>query len=364
MPSATQQRMPKTPKAQRFLSHLLKPLPPVLRKRTRREYDESLAPAMQDLPAARPACVALQNEDKEADAIVITALNVVPFCCHADLLAMDRLQLATVAWTLNQKLPRALQIDMRPCLPDFAIRDAIELLVGIRTGDTPEPPNVIRAGPARERLQSPCSPLANKDKARANTLNAALVALQEVDEDASGDALYKRRRLEEYILFGRSLSPSPAPAVKHSQSDHNVFISPRRRKPAQVLRTQSQKLPRQGRRGPHPNVTTVRGRTGSRTVLSSGRPANAAVATSTPKKRKLTHGENGNYLSVKQGPPGSKVASTTPKSGRGVTKNLKRKLSELSMDETEDHVSFGIEGLTIPAAPSRMEVDPEDVYLY
>ncbi|KAI0725216.1 hypothetical protein C8Q72DRAFT_785949, partial [Fomitopsis betulina] len=84
---------------------------------------------MQELPASRPACVALQNEDKEQDVIVITALNVVPFCCHADLLAMDRLQLATVAWTLNQKLPKALQIDVRPCLPDAEIRDAIELLV-------------------------------------------------------------------------------------------------------------------------------------------------------------------------------------------------------------------------------------------
>ena len=360
MPSDNQQTMPRTPKAQRFLSHLLKPLPPVLRKRTQ---GEASVPTMQDLPVPRPLCVALQNEDKETDAIVITALNVVPFCCHADLLAMDRLQLVTAAWTLNQKLPKALQIDVRPCLPDVVIRDAIEILVGIRTGDTPEPPDVIRAGPPRE---SPCSPLANKEKANARTINAALAALQEVDEDAPGDVLYRQRRLEEYILFGRSLTPSPPPGMKHSQSDHNVFISPRRRRPAPVLRTQSQKLPRQPRlRGPHPNITTVRGRTGSRTVLS-GRSTNAAVMTSTPKKRKLTHAPDGNCLSVRQaaGASNAKAASTTPKSGRGPTKTLKRKLSELSMDETEDQVSFGIEGMTIPAAPTRMEVDPDDVYLY
>lgn len=351
--------MPKTPKAQRFLSHLFKPLSPGRRKRTRGVYDESLVPAMQELPVARPACVALQNEDKEEDAIVITALNVVPFCCHADLLAMDRLQLATVAWTLNQKLPKALQIDMRPCLPDVVIRDAIELLVGIRTGDTPGPPDVIKTGPP----QSPGSPLANKDRAKANTVNAALAALQEVDEDASAEPPYKRRCFEEYMFLYQSLTPSPAPAVKHSQSDHNVFVSPRRRKHNQVLRTQSQKLPRQGLRL-HPNITTVRGRTTSRTVLG-GRSVNA-VMTSTPKKRKLAHEAQGNYLSVKPGPSDTNAASTAPGSGRVVTRALKRKLSELSMDETDDPVSFGIdiEGLTIPAVPSRMEVDPNSLYLY
>ncbi|KAH9918054.1 uncharacterized protein B0H18DRAFT_883093, partial [Fomitopsis serialis] len=84
---------------------------------------------MQDLPLPRPACVALQNEDQEEDAVVITALTVVPFCCHADLLTMDRLELALVAHTLNAKLPRALQIDIRPTRPDAYIRNEIERLV-------------------------------------------------------------------------------------------------------------------------------------------------------------------------------------------------------------------------------------------
>lgn len=342
--------MPKTPKAQRFLSHLLKPLPQVLRKRTQGGYDQSPVPTMQELPASRPACVALQNEDKEQDVIVITALNVVPFCCHADLLAMDRLQLATVAWTLNQKLPKALQIDVRPCLPDAEIRDAIELLVGIRTGDTPAPSNVIRTGPP----QSPGSPLANKDKAHA--VNAALAALQEAEEDVSTQPSHEGRCFEEYMFLRERLTPSPALLVKHSQSDHNVFVGSRRRKPAHVPRTQSQKLPRQ----PHPYVPTFRRRIRARTVLSS-RPVNV-VMTSTPNKLKLTHGVQGSRLSVKPG-LSAKVASTTFKPGV-VTRALKRKISELSADETEDQVSFGIEGLTIPVVPSRMEVDPEDVYLY
>ncbi|KAH9838048.1 uncharacterized protein C8Q71DRAFT_706345, partial [Rhodofomes roseus] len=84
---------------------------------------------MQDLPLPRPSCVALQNEDHEEDAVVITALDVVPFCCHADLLTMDRLQLARVALTLNAKLPLILQIDIRPSRPDVDIRNEIERLV-------------------------------------------------------------------------------------------------------------------------------------------------------------------------------------------------------------------------------------------
>ncbi|KZT71197.1 hypothetical protein DAEQUDRAFT_666460, partial [Daedalea quercina L-15889] len=84
---------------------------------------------MQDLPVQRPACVALQNEDREEDAVVITALTVVPFCCHSDLLTMDRAGLLRVAAALNEKLPRALQVDTGPTRPDAAIRGAIERLV-------------------------------------------------------------------------------------------------------------------------------------------------------------------------------------------------------------------------------------------
>ncbi|KAI0711754.1 hypothetical protein C8Q76DRAFT_570043, partial [Earliella scabrosa] len=75
------------------------------------------------------ACVALQNEDTTEDAIVITALDVVPFCCHADLVTMPRTQLLVVAGTLNAKLPLAMQIDTSPARADASIRHSIELLV-------------------------------------------------------------------------------------------------------------------------------------------------------------------------------------------------------------------------------------------
>ncbi|KZT06679.1 uncharacterized protein LAESUDRAFT_608538, partial [Laetiporus sulphureus 93-53] len=77
----------------------------------------------------RPACVALQNEDHDEDAIIITALASVPFCCHADLLTMTRTELLSVAHTLNAKLPRLLQIDVAPARSDASIRCAIERLV-------------------------------------------------------------------------------------------------------------------------------------------------------------------------------------------------------------------------------------------
>ncbi|EJF61599.1 hypothetical protein BD309DRAFT_844267, partial [Dichomitus squalens] len=73
--------------------------------------------------------IALQNEDTAEDAIVITALNVAPFCCHADLMTMTRPELLQVASILNAKLPRALHIDVSPSCSDVAIRYAIELLV-------------------------------------------------------------------------------------------------------------------------------------------------------------------------------------------------------------------------------------------
>ena len=87
----------------------------------------------------RSACVALQNDDPFLDAVVITALPTVPFCCHADLITMNRDQLVEVANTLNKKLPLAMQIDTSILRTERYIRNSIELLVGIRTATAPPP---------------------------------------------------------------------------------------------------------------------------------------------------------------------------------------------------------------------------------
>ena len=130
----------------RFLRDVLKPTPALstLGKRERTEDlgdhkrprtyrpDAPLQASSPTTASAPTACIALQNEDPLEDAIVITALSVAPFCCHADLITMSRTQLLTVAAILNAKLPRALQIDVGPGCSDVAIRYAIELLVGLR----------------------------------------------------------------------------------------------------------------------------------------------------------------------------------------------------------------------------------------
>ncbi|KAF5369339.1 hypothetical protein D9758_002509 [Tetrapyrgos nigripes] len=62
-----------------------------------------------DLPAAL-----LQNHDAspEIDAIVITSLSILPFCCHEDLCSMSKSQLVSVAERLNERLPRAMRIEV------------------------------------------------------------------------------------------------------------------------------------------------------------------------------------------------------------------------------------------------------------
>lgn len=82
-----------------------------------------------------PGGVALQNEDTAEDAIVITALDTIPFCCHEDLLSMTHAQLITVAAVLNAKLPAVLAIDLAGD-PTF-IRNSVEVIVGLRRSFPP-----------------------------------------------------------------------------------------------------------------------------------------------------------------------------------------------------------------------------------
>ncbi|KAI0055705.1 hypothetical protein BV25DRAFT_1770221, partial [Artomyces pyxidatus] len=73
--------------------------------------------------------IALLNEVPADDAVIVTALTEVPFCCHADLLTMTRTHLVGVALKLNTCLPAVLHIDLDPTRSDAYIRGAIELLV-------------------------------------------------------------------------------------------------------------------------------------------------------------------------------------------------------------------------------------------
>ncbi|KAJ7184129.1 hypothetical protein C8R46DRAFT_858413, partial [Mycena filopes] len=100
---------------------------------------------------ATRACMALQNDDLTEDAVVITALSTLPFCCHEDLLTMPRRSLVAVAESLNTRLPAVLHISVARMRTDAAIRNEIEFVVGLRTEmAVPPAPRAPRANYVHE----------------------------------------------------------------------------------------------------------------------------------------------------------------------------------------------------------------------
>ena len=101
-------------------------------------FDNCSVAGVQPIPSQEPgrkpgisARVALQEEDRELDAIVITTLPCFPFCCHEDLFLMSRQELLDVAKTFNSRLPLIAQICISDGIADTSIRHHIEMLVGI-----------------------------------------------------------------------------------------------------------------------------------------------------------------------------------------------------------------------------------------
>lgn len=124
--------------------------------------------------------VAIQNEDTAEDAIVVTSLDKIPFCCHADLLLMNRDQLLTAASILNERLPAALQLDTDRS--DSYIRNSIEFIVGLRN-DPPDAP-VKPTTPSRNFIpSSPISPLAKRSRFQNSQLFASPSLLGDVTEE-------------------------------------------------------------------------------------------------------------------------------------------------------------------------------------
>lgn len=72
-----------------------------------------------------------EGEDKD-DAILITALPSLPFCCHADLILMARPALISVADHINAYLPGVTQIPVGDDVKSEDIRRIIEEMVGLR----------------------------------------------------------------------------------------------------------------------------------------------------------------------------------------------------------------------------------------
>jgi len=349
----------------RFLLDVLKPSPAVVAEQN--IHAESREPQRQparmvEESAVRSACIALQNEDQDEDAIVITALNVIPFCCHADLLLMSRTELLAVADILNGKLPGVLKIDVGPSRSDAYIRNSIELLVGLRR-DVPQAPKPVRSHSISTQariLESPRSPLATKNKyiLSVGTPQAALAVLREEDEEVSAaQRPQKRRRYNAESPSSATAPFDPARRVTRSQSHR---VAPKNmdlaaKSSTRVLRTRSQKLPERKPmlQGIHPNITITRGRSGSRGAFYQR--SKSAVLTSTPKKRRILGDANADSSAV------STAAVSTGKSTSFGDKVARPKADQCdlrrkhSADLTD--VTFGIDGMTLPAITTSSDMD-------
>ena len=157
--------------------------------------------------------VAIQNEDATEDAVVITSLDNVPFCCHADLLLMNREQLLAAASVLNERLPAALQIDTDRS--ESYIRNSVEFIVGIRS----EPPDapVKPATPSRKFVpSSPISPLAKRGHSHNSQLAVSSSLLGDVTEEEEPEGSHIitphqpcKRPLKRRKLIRGPVSPTP-----------------------------------------------------------------------------------------------------------------------------------------------------------
>lgn len=366
------------------LSKVAKPFTPVMRRFFTDVFKPSTATTLgkrgraDDHTEQAPNCVALQNDDLDEDVVVITALNVIPFCCHADLMTMNREELIRVADTLNDKLPHAMRIDTSAPRSNVFIRNSVEILVGIYRPVPPAPkPNrsmsfvaLLNTTPTQDNYglvpPSPASPLAN----RSNRMNSASFvqgsALSAVDEKEEDDEamekhVKKRRRL---VLDSDIMQATPSPTTRallgRSQSQRTPrsnINSPFHMGPTQVFRSQSQKLPRRAPANLYRNVTLNRGRRGSAyNRFSSGDAQNVPILTSTPKKRKRgtdTAGSDSSasYLSsvIFPSPPAPSPASDQMK----VVK--KRKASQ--MDNATADVTAGIEGMSMADEGSGSDME-------
>jgi len=76
-------------------------------------------------------CMTLQNSDHSVDAIVISTLFKLPFCCHEDLLTMPPNRVVEVAQEINERLPEVFKIDLKEFHDHNGIRREVERLVGI-----------------------------------------------------------------------------------------------------------------------------------------------------------------------------------------------------------------------------------------
>jgi len=217
----------------------------------------------------RRACMALQNEDLTEDAVVITALSTLPFCCHEDLLTMPRNALVGVAESLNTKLPAVLRISTNRTRTDAAIRNEIEFIVGLRTEMVvPPAPRaqrprlgddgyVVEVDVDEEMDRTPTtSPLARRGRRMFQIYGTPgtprlerLAEEQEEDEDRPTKRQRTQSTIQEVddsMVVDVATTPTPLPTQPHARSRSEQMSSSPTPTPTphpRVLRSHSTKLP-------------------------------------------------------------------------------------------------------------------------
>ncbi|KAG6860816.1 hypothetical protein C0995_007317 [Termitomyces sp. Mi166 len=209
-----------------------------------------------------PERVALINEDDTEDAVVITTLDTVPFCCHEDLVTMSRKQLIGVAHALNERLPAALAIDTNEALATSWIRASIERVVGIRA-DVPGAPKIVKVlrdsngalegkrggglgsgmGEKMDRTP-PTSPLASRSQQLGSLVSPGLDRLVEEDEGEDEDEEADRHSKKRKLAFEETGDETDFDVVMASDPEQTPTSLPRlQRARSYVLRVKISPLP-------------------------------------------------------------------------------------------------------------------------
>ena len=282
---------------------------------------------------------------------MITSLDKTPFCCHADLLVMNREQLLTAASVLNERLPAALQIDTD--WSDSYIRNSIEFIVGLRN-DPPDAP-VKPATPSRKFIpSSPISPLAKRGRSQNSLLVTSPSPLGDVteEEELEGHPVVipdqpRRRPLKRQKLVQGPVSPTPPRARPRFSSLRSLGSTPARRI------TRSQSIYTTGPlRPPSDRV--------SRSHSQSANPKNSTVMAprpsltgfSTPKRRHRAPQMQLLPSSISTSPAypiAESSASDTPSPTPRITRRKYRRDSSV---EREVGMVTGLQKMNIPAVGS------------
>lgn len=308
-------------------------------------------PAVRSTNCTGEVSVAIQNEDATEDAVVVTSLDKLPFCCHADLILMNRGQLLTAASTLNDRLPAALQIDTDRS--DSYIRNSIEFIVGLRN-DPPDAPTKP-VTPSRNFVpSSPISPLAKHGRSQNSQLVASPLPLGDVteEEEIEGDPVVTPHRPSKRPLKRRkliqepasptpprvqprpstlwSLSSTPTQRITRSQSTHNT--RPLQPPYDRILRSHSQML--------NPKSSTIQ------------TPHTSLASFHTPKRRvrnPQVQPSSGSISASSSYPLAESSASDTPSPTPRTTRHGRRRDSSI---EREVGMVMGLQKMNIPPVGS------------